>query len=165
MLVKKYGNRRLYDTEQSRYLRLDELAERIRSGADVRVVDAKTDADLTAPTLAQIIFEDRNAARLLPVPVLLQLIRLGDDALGEFLGRYVSWALELYLQARQGATGMYNPFLPFLSGAIPARPFSSPPPAPPTPEAPSRGAPEDLEQLRREVDALKRRLRKTRKPR
>ena len=95
MLVKKYGNRRLYDTEQSRYLRLDELAERIRAGADVRVVDAKTDADLTAPTLAQIIFEDRNAARLLPVPVLLQLIRLGDDALGEFLGRYVSWALEL----------------------------------------------------------------------
>ena len=165
MLVKKYGNRRLYDTEQSRYLRLDELAERIRAGADVRVVDAKTDADLTAPTLAQIIFEDRNAARLLPVPVLLQLIRLGDDALGEFLGRYVSWALELYLQARQGATGMYNPFLPFLSGAIPARPFSSPPPAPPTPEAPSRGAPEDLEQLRREVDALKRRLRKPRKPR
>jgi len=165
MLVKKYGNRRLYDTEQSRYLRLDELAERIRSGADVRVVDAKTDADLTAPTLAQIIFEDRNAARLLPVPVLLQLIRLGDDALGEFLGRYVSWALELYLQARQGATGMYNPFLPFLSGALPARPFSSPPPAPPTPEAPSRGAPEDLEQLRREVDALKRRLRKPRKPR
>ena len=165
MLVKKYGNRRLYDTEQSRYLRLDELAERIRAGADVRVVDAKTDADLTAPTLAQIIFEDRNAARLLPVPVLLQLIRLGDDALGEFLGRYVSWALELYLQARQGATGMYNPFLPFLSGALPARPFSSPPPAPPTPEAPSRGAPEDLEQLRREVDALKRRLRKTRKPR
>jgi len=165
MLVKKYGNRRLYDTEQSRYLRLDELAERIRAGADVRVVDAKTDADLTAPTLAQIIFEDRNAARLLPVPVLLQLIRLGDDALGEFLGRYVSWALELYLQARQGATGMYNPFLPFLSGALPARPFSSPPPAPPTPEAPSRGAPEDLEQLRREVDALKRRLRKPRKPR
>ena len=60
---------------------------------------------------------------------------------------------------------MYNPFLPFLSGTLPARPFSSPPPAPPTPEAPSRGAPDNLEQLRREVDALKRRLRKTRKPR
>jgi len=166
MLVKKYGNRRLYDTEQSRYVRLDELAERIRAGADVRVVDAKTDADLTAPTLAQIIFEDRNAARLLPVPVLLQLIRLGDDALGEFLGRYVSWALELYLQARQGTAGMYNPFLPFLSGPMGTRPFPSPPPpAPASPEPAGRGGPEELEQLRREVDALKRRMRKPRKPR
>ena len=123
MLVKKYGNRRLYDTEQSRYVRLDELAERIRAGADVRVVDAKTEADLTAPTLAQIIFEDRNAARLLPVPLLLQLIRLGDDALGEFLGRYVSWAMDLYLQARQGP-GLYNPLLQFLPGAMGGRPFS-----------------------------------------
>jgi len=157
MLVKKYGNRRLYDTEQSRYLRLDELAERIRAGADVRVVDARTDADLTAPTLAQIIFEDRNAARLLPVPVLVQLIRLGDDALGEFLGRYVSWALELYLQARQGAAGMYNPFLPFLSGPMATRP--------PAPEPASRGGAEELEQLRREVEGLKRRLRKPRKTR
>jgi polyhydroxyalkanoate synthesis repressor PhaR len=66
MLVKKYGNRRLYDTEQSRYVRLDEIAERVRAGADVQVVDAKSGVDLTAPTLAQIIFEDRNAARLLP---------------------------------------------------------------------------------------------------
>ncbi len=82
MLVKKYGNRRLYDTEQSRYVRLDEIAERIRAGADVQVVDAKTGADLTAPTLAQIIFEDRNAARLLPVPLLLQLIRMGDEPAG-----------------------------------------------------------------------------------
>jgi len=56
MLVKKYGNRRLYDTEQSRYVRLDEIAERIRDGADVQVVDAKSGADLTATTLAQIIF-------------------------------------------------------------------------------------------------------------
>ncbi|HEY1416654.1 MAG TPA: polyhydroxyalkanoate synthesis regulator DNA-binding domain-containing protein, partial [Myxococcaceae bacterium] len=64
MLVKKYGNRRLYDTEESRYVRLDEIADRIRGGADVQVVDAKSGADLTAPTLAQIIFEDRNAARL-----------------------------------------------------------------------------------------------------
>jgi len=70
MLVKKYGNRRLYDTEESRYVRLNEIAERIRAGADVQVVDARTGTDLTAPTLAQIIFEDRNAARLLPVPLL-----------------------------------------------------------------------------------------------
>ena len=100
MLVKKYGKRRLYDSEESRYVRLDEIAERVRGGADVQVVDAKSGADLTAPTLAQIIFEDRNAARLLPVPLLVQLIRMGEEPLADFLGRYVSWALEMYLQAR-----------------------------------------------------------------
>jgi len=155
MLVKKYGNRRLYDTEQSRYLRLDELAERIRAGADVRVVDAKTDADLTAPTLAQIIFEDRNAARLLPVPVLLQLIRLGDDALGEFLGRYVSWALEMYLQARSGLGGLYNPFAalrPFAGPTTPER-SRAPEPAPPP-------AQHEVQELRREVAALRRSLKR-----
>ncbi|HSP18265.1 MAG TPA: polyhydroxyalkanoate synthesis regulator DNA-binding domain-containing protein, partial [Myxococcaceae bacterium] len=110
MLVKKYGNRRLYDTDESRYVRLDDIAERIRAGADVQVVDAKTGSDLTAPTLAQIIFEDRNAARLLPVPLLLQLIRMGDGPLADFLGRYVSWALEMYLQAQSGLGGLYSPF-------------------------------------------------------
>jgi polyhydroxyalkanoate synthesis repressor PhaR len=158
MLVKKYGNRRLYDTEQSRYVRLDEIAERIREGADVQVVDAKTGADLTAPTLAQIIFEDRNAARLLPVPLLLQLIRMGDGPLAEFLGRYVSWALEMYLQARSGLGSLYNPF-----AAI--RPFGGPPP-PELPRPPETGPAEssgDVAELRREVAALRKSLQR-RKP-
>ncbi|HUM10871.1 MAG TPA: polyhydroxyalkanoate synthesis regulator DNA-binding domain-containing protein [Myxococcaceae bacterium] len=153
MLVKKYGNRRLYDTEQSRYVRLDEIAERIRAGADVQVVDAKSGADLTAPTLAQIIFEDRNAARLLPVPLLLQLIRMGEEPLADFLGRYVSWALEMYLQARSGLGSLYNPF-----GGL--RPFPTPAPQerarPPATAVP--GAPDELGELRREVAALRRSL-------
>jgi polyhydroxyalkanoate synthesis repressor PhaR len=161
MLVKKYGNRRLYDTESSRYVRLGEIAESIRAGADVRVVDAKSNADLTAPTLAQIIFEDRNAARLLPVPLLLQLIRMGDDSLAEFLGRYVSWALEMYLQARQGAGALF-PFSPFVGS-----PFSMPSVPPPArPERtvnPAPGPSEDVAELRRELEALKRRIRKPRR--
>src|SRR5688500_4830008 len=111
-VVKKYANRRLYDPEESRYITLDELAEKIRGGADVRVVDAKTGEDLTQGTLAQIILESRNAARLLPVPLLVQLVRMGDAALAEFFGRYVSMALEIYQTARQGAqaTMPWNPF-------------------------------------------------------
>ncbi len=117
VLVKKYGNRRLYDTEESRYVTLDELEARIRAGADVEVVDAKTGTDLTQPTLAQIILEGRGAGRMLPVPLLTRLIRLGDEALAEFTGRWVSGALDVYLQARQGAQTLsnYNPFatMPF----------------------------------------------------
>jgi polyhydroxyalkanoate synthesis repressor PhaR len=116
-VIKKYPNRRLYDTETSRYLTMSELADLIRDGTDVKVVDARENQDLTQQTLAQIILESRGAARLLPVPLLVQLIRLNDEALSDFLGRWVSGALEMYLKAREGAKKLapWNPFasLPF----------------------------------------------------
>lgn len=129
--VKKYSNRRLYDTTDSRYITLEELAQKIRAGNDVRVVDAKSGGDLTQATLAQIILESRRAARLLPVPLLMQLIRMGDDALSEFFSSYMSWALDIYLQARQGAQAMapFNPFaaLPFSGASAFARMLSQSP--------------------------------------
>ena len=144
ILIKKYGNRRLYDTAQSRYVTLEELAETIRDGADVRVVDAKTHADLTQATLTQIIIESRNAAGMLPVPLLTQLIRLGDDALAEFLGRYLAGALDMYLQARRGlqAAQVFNPFAMWMP-----QPFAAPH------NEPER---DDVADLRRELDELRR---------
>lgn len=172
--VKKYGNRRLYDTEQSRYITLDELAARVQSGVDVQVVDAKSGQDLTQATLVQIIIEGRGAARLLPVPLLVQLIRLNDQALGEFLGRYLAGALELYLQARSGAQALapINPFatMPFNAADTLSRLFGggmpwarSPQPSAPaaTPSAPT----DDMVSLRRELDELKQSLRKRTKRR
>jgi polyhydroxyalkanoate synthesis repressor PhaR len=165
-LIKKYSNRRLYDTTRSRYISLEELAETVRSGKDIRVVDAKSGADLTQLTLAQIIFESKSAARLLPAQLLTQLVRLSDDALAEFLGQYVSAALDLYLQARQGL----SPYLPF--GAVPfggqnpfARLWSAPPSAaaPPPAPSPTAPAPGEVAALRRELDELKASLRKRRK--
>jgi polyhydroxyalkanoate synthesis repressor PhaR len=108
--IKKYSNRRLYDTEESRYITLEELTEMVRRGTDVRVIDAKSGEDLTQPTLVQLILES-NAAKLLPVPLLAQLIRMQDDALAEFLGRYVSAALEVYLTAKRGAQAV-APYFP-----------------------------------------------------
>lgn len=180
MLVKKYSNRRLYDTEGSAYITLEELAEKIRLGAEVRVVDAKTNEDLTQLTLTQIIMESRGAARLLPVPLLTQLIRMGDDSLTEFLGRYMSTALELYLQAKHGAQAIapYNPLanVPFavtnalarlivgglgLGGPQPATPPSPSAyagwgePAPPPAPLSAAPASTDMADLRRELDELK----------
>jgi polyhydroxyalkanoate synthesis repressor PhaR len=111
VLVKKYGNRRLYDTGDSKYVTLDELAIKIRSGADIRVVDATTGEDLTQATLTQLVLETGHAARFLPVQLLTQMIRLSDDALAEFFSRYVTNALELYLQAKRGVQTLanYNP--------------------------------------------------------
>ena len=164
MTVKKYSNRRLYDTSDSRYITLEDLAEKVRQGEDVRVVDAKTGEDLTAATLTQVIIEGRGAARLLPVSLLIQLVRLGDDALAEFLGQYVRWALEIYLNAKQSPQQMapYNPFTAAPFGAADAfmRLFGGggarPEPAP----APSNRDGQ-IAELRRELEDLK----KTMKPR
>ena len=111
VLIKKYGNRRLYDTGDSRYVTLDELATKIRSGADLHIVDAQTGDDLTQATLTQIVLETGHAARFLPVQLLTQMIRLSDDALAEFFSRYVTGALALYLQAKRGVQTLaaYNP--------------------------------------------------------
>ncbi len=166
MTVKKYSNRRLYDTSDSRYITLEDLAEKVRQGEDVRVVDAKTGEDLTAATLTQVIVEGRGAARLLPVSLLIQLVRLGDDALAEFLGQYVRWALEIYLNAKQGhqQASPYNPFAgaPFgaadafmrLFGGGGARP--EPAPAPPNRDG-------QIAELRRELEDLKKTLKKRRR--
>ncbi len=120
MLLKKYANRRLYDTAASRYVTLDEVAERIRGGEEVIVIDAADGSDLTQATLTQLILESRGAAKLLPVPLLHQLVRLGDDALAEFFNRWISWALEFYVAGRQSAGwfNQWNPMqnLPFFQG-------------------------------------------------
>jgi polyhydroxyalkanoate synthesis repressor PhaR len=188
MLVKKYTNRRLYDTEESRYITLEELADKIRKGSDAQVVDARTGEDLTQPTLTQIIMESRGAGRILPVPLLLQLIRLGDEALAEFLGLYVSQALESYLTLKRGAQALspYNPLanLPFAATNALARLLmgggypegmgppgyaqSAPPPAPVAPAQsakPAAASKTDTEMasLRRELDELKREIHRKKK--
>ena len=164
VLVKKYGNRRLYDTEESRYITLEELAGSVRQGKEVRVVDAKTGEDLTTATLAQIIIEGRGAGRLLPPALLVQLIRMGDDALAEFLGQYVTWALEVYLQTRQGVQSMapFNPFAAYLQPrAFAAAPAWTAPPPPARKSSPPPS--DDVASLRRELEDLKKTLRKTRR--
>ena len=157
--VKKYGNRRLYDTVRSRYITLEELAGIVRDGENVQVVDAKTGDDLTAATLTQILVEGRGAARMLPLPLLVQLIRMGDDALAEFFGQYVTWAMQVYVQAREGAQAL-NPFgglfgapfaqgLPRVFGQAPKQPQKSEPPT-------------EMQQLRKELDELKKMIKRRR---
>ena len=167
MLIKKYGNRRLYDTARSRYVTLEELADIVRREEGVRVVDAKSGEDLTTSTLAQIIVEGRGAARLLPLPLLVQLIRMGDDALAEFLGQYVTWALEVYLQTRQGLQTMapFNPFAAYRPGTGLPRLFGMGPPQPPEPASRPPPAPAEGEvaALRRELQELKESLKKRRR--
>lgn len=80
-LIKRYGSRKLYDTEESRYVSLDELAQWIRNGQQIRVIDNKTSDDVTPHTLTQIISEEgRKGKSLLPNDLLHDLIRVGEQA-------------------------------------------------------------------------------------
>ena len=80
-LIKRYGSRKLYDTEESRYVSLEELAGWIRQGQQIRVVDNKTSDDVTAQTLTQIISEEgRRGTSLLPNELLHEIIRIGEEA-------------------------------------------------------------------------------------
>jgi polyhydroxyalkanoate synthesis repressor PhaR len=103
VIIKKYGNRRLYDTTGSRYVNLDDIAALIRAGKEVRVEDAKTGQDLTRVTLTQIITEDaRQKPTGLPLELLRQLIVASDQAGQEFIMWYLKSAFDTY-QALQGA--------------------------------------------------------------
>lgn len=80
-VIKRYSNRKLYDSEAARYVTLDELGDRIRAGEDISVVDHESGADLTAATLMQIMFErEKKVGGMLPKAILTGLIQAGNTA-------------------------------------------------------------------------------------
>jgi polyhydroxyalkanoate synthesis repressor PhaR len=83
-IIKRYTNRKLYDTVESRYVTLDEIAQMIKGGAEVKVLDNRTKEDLTSVTLAQIIFEEEKKRSQMPLGVLREIIRHGGEAVAGF---------------------------------------------------------------------------------
>jgi polyhydroxyalkanoate synthesis repressor PhaR len=80
-VVKRYANRKLYDTQRSRYVTLDQIAEMIRAGEDVKIVDNNSKEDLTAMTLAQIIFEEEKKSSFMPLSALRNIIQNGGQSI------------------------------------------------------------------------------------
>ena len=83
-IIKRYTNRKLYDTVESRYVTLDEIAQMIKGGAEVKVLDNRSKEDLTSVTLAQIIFEEEKKRSQMPLGVLREIIRHGGEAVAGF---------------------------------------------------------------------------------
>jgi polyhydroxyalkanoate synthesis repressor PhaR len=97
VVIKKYANRRLYNTETSTYVTLDDLAQMVRNDKDFVVYDAKSGDDLTHAVLTQIIVEQESRQgghTLLPIPFLRQLIRFYDDNIGRLVPSYLQFSLE-----------------------------------------------------------------------
>ncbi|TYT75368.1 polyhydroxyalkanoate synthesis regulator DNA-binding domain-containing protein [Desulfobotulus mexicanus] len=101
VLIKKYANRRLYDTEKSKYVTLAEVRLLIREGRGIHVIDVNTEEDVTAFILTQIVLEEaRQKNALLPVPLLHLIIRYGDNILSEFFEKYLQQILGNYLHQK-----------------------------------------------------------------
>jgi polyhydroxyalkanoate synthesis repressor PhaR len=153
IVIKKYGNRRLYDTTGSRYVNLDDIAALIREGKEVRVEDAKSGRDLTRVTLTQIITEDaKEKPTGLPLELLRQLIVASDQARQEFIMWYLKSAFDTYQTVQSAVQNRIgNMQSALLSPVESVQRFLTKQPQP-------RSEDDELKSLRRRVAELETRL-------
>ncbi len=190
-VIKKYANRRLYNTGTSTYVTLEDLAEMVKRGEDFTVSDAKSGEDITHPVLTQIIVEQESKGQnLLPVTFLRQLIRFYGDQMQAVVPSYLAFSMDrlsaeqqklrdimgkalggdvfgvMHDQARvnmtmfQEAFRMFNPFAILASAAD----ASARPAGPAGEKASPAVPPDDLDGLKREVEAMRARLDKIDRP-
>lgn len=118
VMIKKYANRRLYNTSTSSYVTLDHLSQMVKQGIDFLVQDAKTSEDITRSVLTQIIFEEESKGQnLLPINFLRQLIRFYGDSLQVLVPGYLEMSMESFSkngeQMRQYMTEAFGGMFPF----------------------------------------------------
>lgn len=121
--IKKYPNRRLYDTEISRYITLDDARKLVLGGVDFCVVDAKTEEDLTRSVLLQIIAEQEHEGKpIFDTPMLTQLIRFYGNACQSAFSEYMQKSLEMFTAQQENLQRNFekavtqNPFTTTMSG-------------------------------------------------
>ena len=123
VVIKKYANRRLYNTASSSYVTLDHLSEMVKEGVDFVVYDAKTGEDITRPVLAQIIFdEESRGSSLLPIAFLRQLISFYGDSMQTFLPSYLEMSLDSFTKQQERFAGQFakGPLTGAMGGATPS---------------------------------------------
>lgn len=114
LLLKKYTNRRLYETEKSIYVTLDYVTEAIKQGRQIKVTDAKTGEDVTSAILTQIVFEEaRKKKYLFPDPLLYLIIRYGENVLTDFFEKYLEQTIKTYLLFRNMADDQFKKWLEY----------------------------------------------------
>ena len=181
--IRKYPNRRYYDSTRSRHLTLEEIYQAIREGYEVEVTDSKTGQDITAKVLAQMIIElDAPKLGVFPVPLLHRLLRANEELVSDFTRKYFSQALQAFLdskknfeQSLRSAMGlrsetptvadwtrmMWGPFHPSAWGSATEAPAEAAAASATSPSSADRrkGDPAaTVEQLRREVAELRQEL-------
>ncbi len=164
-VIKKYSNRRLYDTSSSTYVNLDELATLIRDGEEVQILDARTGEDLTRSVLLQVVLELQGGIDLFPLGLLHRIIRYGGDSPYHRMGlKQMAAGLELLDAQVMRFERQFEWMRPRNATQRPAPGTAAPPPAeedeaaPPTPERPA--ADPELDALRSRLADLEARLKR-----
>jgi polyhydroxyalkanoate synthesis repressor PhaR len=190
VVIKKYANRRLYNTASSSYVTLEHLSEMVKKNVDFVVYDAKTNEDITRSVLTQIIFEEESQGQsLLPIQFLRQLIGFYGNSMQAFLPSYLELSLASFTQQQErmrtqfSALGQTAPgigvfddqvrqnlalfdramkmFSPFAYAARPEEPAPTPAPkAEPPPAAPVSAADEALVALRKQMEDMQAQIEK-----
>jgi|SRR5579871_3516507 len=179
VVVKKYANRRLYNTESSSYITLDNLAEMVRQGRDFVVYDAKTGEDITRSVLTQIIVEEEGkGSAMLPTAFLRQLIGFYGGQMQGLVPRFLEQAMGAFAQqqeqmrtAMQKTMGSMGTLFPFgnmeevgrQNMAMMERAFSLFTPFYRGTEPPPTGENQEINALRAEVESLRRQLEEARR--
>jgi polyhydroxyalkanoate synthesis repressor PhaR len=186
VVIKKYANRRLYNTQSSSYVTLDHLCEMVKEGVEFEVRDARTGEDITRSVLTQIIFEEEGKGQnLLPIRFLRQLIRMYGDSLQSFVPGYLDLSMESFTKNQEqmrsrvadafgGGTQMFENlarqnlalferamkmFSPFGPAERPAAPEPEPPPQTGNgARGEARGRTDELGELKSEMEAMRRQL-------
>lgn len=184
VIIKKYANRRLYNTQTSSYVTLDHLSQMVKEGVEFEVQDARSGEDITRSVLTQIIFEEEaKGQNLLPIKFLRQLIRFYGDSLQSFVPGYLDMSMESFTKNQgamrdriaeafgggnqtieamtrhnlamfERAMSMFSPFVP--GGTPGARRHDEEPDTAPQPK-PSKPA-EDISELKEEMEAMRRQI-------
>jgi polyhydroxyalkanoate synthesis repressor PhaR len=181
VIIKKYANRRLYNTSTSAYVTLEDLSQMVHEGVDFAVKDAKSGDDITRTVLGQIIFEqESHGESLLPVQFLRQLIRFYGDSMKTFLPSYLEMSMEAFSRQQEamqkqfaGALGSGNAYSMFeemtrqnmsmFQDAMrmflpPAGRAAAAAAGAPAADPAGEGAASDIDTLRREMEAMRARL-------
>ena len=112
VVLKKYANRRLYDTEKRAFVSLSQVAELVKQGREIEISDDKTGEDVTAFILTQVVLEEvKKKSLLLPVPLLSLMIRYGDSVLSEFFDNYLEQILKNYLAHKSAMDTQFRTWL------------------------------------------------------
>ncbi|MGE0633405.1 MAG: polyhydroxyalkanoate synthesis regulator DNA-binding domain-containing protein [Pseudobdellovibrionaceae bacterium] len=106
-IIKRYQNRKLYDTQQSCYVTLDDIAKMIRTNEEVMVIDNKSKNDITAATLTQIIFEaEKKASQYAPLFTLREIIQTGNGSISNYLAKLGAFPADYMVKQQQAASAL-----------------------------------------------------------
>jgi polyhydroxyalkanoate synthesis repressor PhaR len=118
LIIKRYGNRRLYNTETQTYVNYEDLIKLVREGQDIKVIDSTSKEDVTKAVLIQLILEEeKDKKSILPTPFLFQLLRSREESMQDFFTNHLSTSFNAYLKTKEEFDNRFRSMIEMASSA------------------------------------------------